>query len=205
MEKVNGCSLLTPEDFIAMPWKNGRGTTHEIAAEPAGVKLEDPALLWRLSSAPVSEAGPFSLFPKLARFLALTEGKELGLTFPDREVTLRAGDVYHFLGEEAVSAKITDGPVKDLNLLYRPGRVKAQMDYLSFKGGVRSFALRQRCVFFFAVAGEFHVGSFPGGTDFALTPGHALRVDSQGGEHVLVFEPKKPKGALISIELNWLT
>jgi environmental stress-induced protein Ves len=187
-----------------MPWKNGRGTTLEIAAEPKGAKLDDPSLLWRLSSAPVTEPGPFSAFPGLARFLALTEGKELGLSFKDRDVTLRAGDVYHFRGEEQVSAKLTDGPVKDIGLLYRPDRVKAQMDYLSFKGGVRSFALRQRAVFFYAVAGEFQVGCFPGGTEYLLAPGHAIRVDANGVEQVLVFEPKKPRGALVSVEINWL-
>jgi uncharacterized protein len=203
MEKNQACLLLGPVDFKSMPWKNGRGTTMEIAAEPAGVKLDDGSLLWRLSSAPLTEDGPFSSFPGLSRFLALTEGKELGLRFPNREVTLRAGDVYHFKGEEQVSAKLTDGPVKDLGLLYREGRVKAQMDYLAFKGGIRSFALRQKTVFFFAVSGEFHVGCFPGGTEYTLTPGHAIRVNADGAEQVLVFEPKKPKGALISVELSW--
>lgn len=197
------CTLLTPADFKKMPWKNGRGTTHEIAAEPANANLDDASLLWRLSSAPVTEPGPFSAFPGFARFLALTEGKELGLGFPDRDVTLRAGDVYHFRGEDQVNAKLVAGAVTDLGFLYRPDRVKAQMDYLTFKGGVRSFALRQRAVFFFAVSGEFHVGCFPGDTEYTLTPGHAIRVDGSRGEQVLVFEPKKPKGAILSVEINW--
>ena len=57
-----------------MPWKNGRGTTLEIAAEPKGAKLDDPSLLWRLSSAPVTEPGPFSAFPGLASFRTFFDG-----------------------------------------------------------------------------------------------------------------------------------
>ncbi|RZA04785.1 MAG: hypothetical protein EOP11_14315, partial [Proteobacteria bacterium] len=106
MEKKPVCTLLEPKDFRAMPWKNGRGTTQEIAVEPSAASLDDGSMLWRLSTAPVVEDGPFSQFPGFSRFLALTEGTELGLGFPNRNVTLRAGDVYHFGGEEKVEARL---------------------------------------------------------------------------------------------------
>ncbi|RYZ98433.1 MAG: hypothetical protein EOP11_20710, partial [Proteobacteria bacterium] len=106
-------------------------------------------------------------------------------------------------GEEKVNARLLGGAVKDLGLLYRADRVVAQMDYLPFKSGVRSFAIRQKAVFFFAVAGEFSVGCFPGGAEFLLQPGQALRVDANGVEQVLVFEPKKTKSAVLTVEIHW--
>lgn len=175
----------------------------EIATEPAGASIDDPALLWRVSTAPVNEAGPFSSFPGFDRLLTVVEGKELALSFTDRKATLRPGDVFRFYGEEAVSAELPVGPVRDLGLLYRPEQVRAEMSVLAFKGGVRSFAFRKRLVFFYAAAGDVSVGCFPGGEEFRLRAGSALRVETLGHEKVLVCEPKAPRSVLISVELDW--
>lgn len=203
MAKLSFAQLMEPSAFRSMPWKNGRGTTLEIATEPAGAALDDPAMLWRLSTAPVTDAGPFSAFPGFDRILTLTEGRELALAFADRKATLRPGDVFRFYGEEAVSAELPAGPVRDLGLLYRPEQVRAEMNVLAFKGGVRSFAFRKRLVFFYAAAGDVSVGCFPGGEELRLKAGAALRVETLGHEKVLVCEPKAPKSVLISVELDW--
>ena len=52
-----------------MPWKNGGGETLELAIAPAGAGLEDFA--WRISSARVGAAGPFSACAGVDRSLAL--------------------------------------------------------------------------------------------------------------------------------------
>jgi len=52
------CTLLDLASARAMPWKNGGGETLELAIAPAGAGLEDFA--WRISSARVGAAGPFS-------------------------------------------------------------------------------------------------------------------------------------------------
>ena len=41
---------LTAKDYRIMPWKNGGGTTTEIAVFPAGASLE--TFEWRFSPAP---------------------------------------------------------------------------------------------------------------------------------------------------------
>ena len=52
--------LLSAARRAAVPWKNGGGVTREVAAHPAGASLED--FDWRVSTAEVRAAGPFSGF-----------------------------------------------------------------------------------------------------------------------------------------------
>lgn len=52
--------LLLPETMRRMPWKNGGGITTEIAIAPPGATLD--AFDWRISTARVEAAGPFSRF-----------------------------------------------------------------------------------------------------------------------------------------------
>ncbi|MBN7823193.1 HutD family protein, partial [Bowmanella yangjiangensis] len=54
-------TLLDPSSAIAMPWKNGGGSTLELAICPVGASLDD--FDWRISSASVASSGAFSRFP----------------------------------------------------------------------------------------------------------------------------------------------
>src|SRR5690606_24981691 len=63
------CTQLDPATTIAMPWKNGGGTTLQLAISPKGASLEDFA--WRISSAQVAVDGAFSSFPGADRSLAV--------------------------------------------------------------------------------------------------------------------------------------
>jgi len=52
---------LIPADAMRrMPWKNGGGVTTEIAIAPEGATLDN--FDWRVSTAQVDAAGPFSRF-----------------------------------------------------------------------------------------------------------------------------------------------
>jgi environmental stress-induced protein Ves len=53
-------------------WKNGAGTTREIAVEPAGAGTDD--FDWRLSLAEVDRDAPFSAFPGVDRCIVLLRG-----------------------------------------------------------------------------------------------------------------------------------
>ncbi len=66
-----------------MPWKNGGGTTLELAVAPPGATL-DSGFAWRLSSAEVAASGPFSAFPGLERTLLLLAGDGFRLDFGAR-------------------------------------------------------------------------------------------------------------------------
>ena len=52
-----------PGDYRLMPWKNGLGTTTEIAIHPAEADLAGQPFDWRVSMADVTTDGEFSRFP----------------------------------------------------------------------------------------------------------------------------------------------
>jgi len=104
------------------PWKNGGGSTTEIAIGPSGASLE--AFDWRVSMARVASDGPFSDFAGIDRTLAIVQGNGLVLTIGDQApVTLSSGtDPVHFPGDTPTSARPTEGDITDLNVMTRRGR-----------------------------------------------------------------------------------
>jgi len=60
--------MLTPADVTPVPWRNGAGTTRELASS-AG---PDGGFRWRISLADLARDAPFSSFPATDRlFTAL--------------------------------------------------------------------------------------------------------------------------------------
>ncbi len=109
--------LIDLDCLPASTWKNGGGSTRQLAIAPAAAGLDDFA--WRISCARVSGAGPFSAFPGIQRSLALLEG-ELLLQRQSGMTTLCAGGKsLDFSGEEPISARPLAGEVLDLNLMSR--------------------------------------------------------------------------------------
>jgi environmental stress-induced protein Ves len=117
--------ILRARDRVESPWKNGGGTTAEIAIFPLGSDLENFG--WRVSIAKVQRGGPFSLFPGIDRQLALLEGR-LSLTNAGRTIELSAdSEPVSFPGDVATEATILEGPVTDLNVMTRRGMFISRM------------------------------------------------------------------------------
>lgn len=112
------------------PWKNGGGTTAEIAICPPAATIENFA--WRISSATVSAAGDFSKFPNCTRFLTVLEGDELGLKVRGRAVSLPPLEVFEFSGDDHVSCELKGSGVRDLNFIFDKNLIEGSMDI--FKG-----------------------------------------------------------------------
>jgi environmental stress-induced protein Ves len=106
-----------------MPWKNGGGSTTELAIFPLGANLDD--FFWRLSMAKVNTSGPFSHFAQIDRSLAILSGEGLILHSDSEQsasnsVTLTKQSLpYRFSGETPINAELVDGAVLDLNLMTR--------------------------------------------------------------------------------------
>lgn len=116
-----------------MPWKNGGGSTCELAIFPAGASLEDFA--WRISCARVASGGPFSRFAGVDRSLAVLAGAGLDLCLDGRPRQLRPGDPpLAFAGEDPVSAELLAGPVADFNLMTRRSLWRHQLQQLRLDG-----------------------------------------------------------------------
>ena len=110
-----------------MRWANGAGWTTEILAEPSTNNWE-----WRLSVADVDVAGPFSLFPGVARSIALLRGNGFALTVGDQDE--RVVDVpfqpFEFAGDAVTTCRLIDGPVQDLNLMTRRTSISRRLDFI---------------------------------------------------------------------------
>ena len=65
-------------DCRVMPWKNGRGSTTELAVEPEGAPLD--GFDWRVSIAELRGSGPFSTFPGYDRIIVQLDGPSMTLT-----------------------------------------------------------------------------------------------------------------------------
>lgn len=112
-----------PESFRRVPWKNGLGTTLELATDtPASDGL---AWSWRLSLAEVPTAGPFSQYPGIDRHLACLDGAGLSLVVTEPSLARfevpRGGLGLTFPGETHVAGEPLGPGVRDANLMVRRG------------------------------------------------------------------------------------
>ncbi|MBU2064475.1 MAG: HutD family protein, partial [Gammaproteobacteria bacterium] len=117
-----------------LPWKNGKGVTLELAIAPTDAGLDD--FDWRISSARVESAGPFSHYPGIDRSLGLLSGAGLRLNLPE-QISLELDShtpVVAFPGELDVQAELLDGPVQDFNLMSRRNRWQHRLEYRELQG-----------------------------------------------------------------------
>jgi len=117
------------------PWKNGQGWTAEAAVFPEGATLE--GFDWRISFAGTEASGPFSTFPEVDRTLAVLEGRiELSMDGqPAIELSSSSLPVC-FPGDVPTSARLIEGPLRDLNVMTRRGIFAHQMQRFALKDSV---------------------------------------------------------------------
>lgn len=103
---------LTRSDYRDQPWANGRGITTEL------YRLDrDGALFCRLSMATVTEDGPFSVFPGIARNLTVLSGPGFRLEGAGFSVTARPLIPVAFAGDIAIRATGVTAPSVDFNVM----------------------------------------------------------------------------------------
>jgi uncharacterized protein len=185
----------------ARPWKNGGGTTREIAIHPLESSLEKNDFTWRLSSAEVKQDGDFSLFPDFERLLTIASGSEMVLEFAGERKLLQPGTVVRFRGDEKIFCSLPKGPVSDLGLIFDPDQALAKMSVVKLHGRPRSFALTAPTVFFFCAGGEVDSSAFPGEIGNSLKEGDTLRIGALEEERVILLDPGPGEATLVAVEL----
>lgn len=125
--------ILRAADYKTMPWKNGMGSTTEIAISPADAKLDD--FDWRVSMAQVASDGPFSSFAAIDRTLLVLEGNGLDLSVTEQPTMRIDRDTIHsFPGDQPTSATLVDGPIVDLNVMSRCNIVSHDVQRIKLTG-----------------------------------------------------------------------
>jgi uncharacterized protein len=125
--------LLRARDRRPVPWKNGGGTTTEVAVFPPDAGYDD--FQWRISIADVKMGGPFSQFSGIDRKLAVLDGR-MTLTIADREAIALSPDTIaaEFSGDASTEATLPDGPLSDLNVMTRRGVFRSCMSHYEDAG-----------------------------------------------------------------------
>ena len=108
--------IITPNEFILVPWKNGLGHTTELAISNGG-SLDDFA--WRLSIASVVNDGDFSNFAGYQRNLVLIAGNGLILDHRNGDIDklTQLLDIARFDGASKTHGTLVNGGIKYFNVM----------------------------------------------------------------------------------------
>ncbi|MBB3018489.1 hypothetical protein FHR70_001543 [Microvirga lupini] len=147
-------SVIRNEDLVRVPWKNGGGTTAEVAAFPEGSGFD--TFGWRISMADVASDGPFSLFPGIDRTLIVVEGNGIELDVEGIAYRLdKASPKLSFSGDDITTGRLLGGPIRDLNVMTRRGQFHHRTRFV--ESGVALLAEGTDVAFLVALDGSFDV------------------------------------------------
>lgn len=183
-----------PSDWIAQPWKNGGGVTHEVArggGEP-----------WthRLSVAEVASGGPFSRFEGVDRHLMLLAGA--GFRLRSAAGWTRTLERPHcdicFAGEEAIDCELMGGPCRDFNVMVRRAAARARLEVVALGGA--PVALRTGALAHYLLVLDGAARARGPAGEALLGPLAAAALDQGPGE--VTIEPVDGPATLASVAID---
>ncbi|MFJ5259807.1 HutD family protein [Streptomyces sp. NPDC088387] len=123
--------LLHWADYHRVLWKNGFGSTREVASALVGRGQEFD---WRVSVADLGDQGPFSVFPGVDRVITVIDGPGVSLIDAEKEHRLSPLAPFAFSGDRAVSCRLPGGPARAVNVMTRRGRATASAKVVDVQG-----------------------------------------------------------------------
>ncbi|MCX4768012.1 HutD family protein [Streptomyces sp. NBC_01275] len=130
-----GGDVLRWSGYRSMPWKNGGGTTREVASgtlqAPLAPAEPEDGFDWRVSVADVDAGGSFSSFPGIDRVITLVEGEGMVLTVDGTPHPVGPLSPFAFSGDAATDCRLEAGAVRDMNVMTRRGRATAQVQIVT--------------------------------------------------------------------------
>lgn len=108
-------SIVSTWDVHPTAWKNGAGTTREIAAYRSAGSTAD--FDWRISVADLTRDASFSRFPGNERTFLIASGVGVVLDINGASSVLNEGESITFSGEDEVGVALPDGPAIAVNLM----------------------------------------------------------------------------------------
>jgi environmental stress-induced protein Ves len=187
-------TIIHPQQFKTLPWKNGKGETIELA-------INDNANLnnfeWRISMASVVEDGVFSDFSGYMRNLILIEGKGLNLQHDHNHIDKLNNllEVATFDGACSTVGNLHDGAITDFNVITAKEKYRTKVSTYFHKTKIE-IKPRTMC-FIYSLSGNT-IFSIDGNTFNEVLPeGHLLKISEQQGS-LLTIEGEQ----LIVVELS---
>ncbi|MDA3838872.1 MAG: HutD family protein [Candidatus Delongbacteria bacterium] len=122
--------IITPDEYLTVPWKNGMGTTEELIVK---YSPDHDNFIWRISIAGVISDGPFSDFSGYDRTLLMLEGNGIGLNHSNgKRIELRKPtDIAEFSGDVKTTAILVNGMIKDFNVMALREKCTALVEIVS--------------------------------------------------------------------------
>lgn len=149
--------LLRPADYRTMPWKNGRGITHEIAAARSAEDEGTGRFTWRLSMAEVASSAPFSEFNGYDRTIVLLDGDGMVLErgAAGRHVLDQKFVPYEFPGEWSIDGQLLGGACRDFNVIVDRRRCSARVTVLTLSSDMQRVTIERPIAVLFGLSGTF--------------------------------------------------
>jgi len=187
-------TLISYEDLLATPWKNGGGITRELACYPAGATFDD--FLWRVSIADVGLSGPFSSFVGIDRIITLLTGAGMQINFVDGRTHMLTETLvpYRFAGEDRLDAQLVDACCQDFNLMLRRGAVSGDVVVWHDAGTIGDAS---DFLLLFSARGQWEVTAADGKI-ITLAPQQTLSTDAV----VASVRPVSANSALIGVKIK---
>ena len=188
IDRTPSARLLPAAHYRTMPWRNGRGTTTEVALS-AGThsRVAGGRFLWRVSIADVPESGPFSTFPGYERIIAIVAGTGIELAVAGKgergaaPVRLdQASAPFTFPGDAATDCRLIGGPIRDFNLILDRATTTGALSRLRLSRTPCSVPLAADTALLYALAGDLTVDAGKLGA-WAVLAGDTLRLDRAAG------------------------
>jgi environmental stress-induced protein Ves len=190
-------TVLRATDYAAMPWKNGGGSTEEVARD-AGDGLD--AFGWRLSIADIEGSGGFSRFAGHQRIITVLQGAGMTLTIDGaRSEVLLPGDPFAFSGDSEVICELVEGAIRDLNLIYAPDHYRASLLWVDVLKPQRLFTSATTLLLFSAA--EQMAANLAEHAPQLLEKHDCLQLDNPTGQllEVVLYAPRASRCCMIEL------
>ena len=179
----------------SVPWKNGGGSTRELACWPPGAGMDSFA--WRVSVATIARPGPFSAFPGVDRQIMLLEGDGVQLQAGAgqwQHALTQRWEPFAFSGEEPVDCRMLGGVSTDFNLMLRRGEWTGSLQVLRDALPPAEGAAAGLCM---VLQGTWRYEDSDGRPARMLAAGQGLWWVSEGGEAAPSITPvRRAEGAM---------
>jgi len=172
IRKLLMISILSPESFKTIPWKNGKGETIELAINEGGT-LDN--FIWRLSMASVVEDGVFSDFSGYERNLILIEGNGINLQHDDNKIDKLSNllEVANFDGGCRTVGNLHAGAITDFNIMSH--QEKCRVDVQTYQK-LQTVELKSTDLcFVYSLSGEYELACSQQ-TPQTIKSGHLLKL-----------------------------